>query len=114
MISDSNLKHNTNYKSHIIIIAYHVLPHTKLWGAAQRMHYLSEHLIENNYDVTAIGADFGTSYDSGKQLNYKSIGIKIKPTLIQKYQETFQRLDSHTKTSININHSFNLKVVHFK
>lgn len=106
-MSLSSLKYKPNDSPHIIIVAYHVLPFTKLWGAAQRMHYLSEHLIENNYDVTIMGADFGTSNYSGKKLNYRSIGIKIKPTLIQKYQETFQRSNSDLKVSINKNQSFN-------
>ena len=106
-MSFSSLKYKPNDSPHIIIVAYHVLPFTKLWGAAQRMHYLSEHLIENNYDVTIMGADFGTSNYSGKKLNYRSIGIKIKPTLIQKYQETFQRSNSDLKVSINKNQSFN-------
>jgi len=89
--SNSNLTFEDDSKKHILIIAYHVLPYTKLWGAAQRMHYLATHLVENNYKVSIIGADHGCKNYSGKTLNYETFGVKIKPKFLQKYQESFQR-----------------------
>ena len=91
-----------NKKNHVLIIAYHILPYTKLWGASQRVHYLAEHLIENNYNVTVIGANFGVINNSGKKLNYKSIAIDIKPSFFQKYQESFQnKIEFPGRVSIN-------------
>lgn len=108
MNSDLNLNSEVSIKPHTIIIAYHALPNTNLWGAAQRMHYLSEHLVENNHSVVVISADFGVSNYSGKTLNYQSIGIKIKPKFIQKYQESSQNTYEDQITPLDENHNFKL------
>ena len=108
MLGKDKINNIKKIKAHTIIVAYHALPHTSLWGAAQRMHYLSEHLIENNHNVTVISADFGVSDSSGKERNYKTIGVKIKPKFIQKYQESLQNTQSDSMNISNASDNLDL------
>lgn len=88
-------------KKSVIIIAYHVLPYTRLWGAAQRVHYYAEHLIEKGYKVDVIGANFGVENNFGKSPNYCSYKVEIKPGIIQRYQESLNIPSGHLPAKVS-------------
>jgi glycosyltransferase involved in cell wall biosynthesis len=85
---------------HVCIITYHMIPHTNIWGASQRIYYLSKHLKENGYDVTVMHASFGL-FETDKTIDYKTIPIEIKPGFLQKYQNRLQQVNTSSDLSEN-------------
>ena len=77
-----------------------MIPHTNIWGASQRIYYLSKHLKENGYDVTVMHASFGL-FETDKTIDYKTIPIEIKPGFLQKYQNRLQQVNTSSDLSEN-------------
>lgn len=74
-------------KNSVCIVAYHMIPNTRIWGASQRMYYLANQLVESGIGTTVISGVYGKFSHKGKHAKFKHIPVLIKPKFIQKRQE---------------------------
>ena len=110
-MKQKELVQGSNTAKHITIITYHMIPYTNIWGATQRMYFLAEQLLSENFNVTVIHAKYGYFDKYKKQINFESIPIAIKPTIIQKFQESLQSRNVRNKpTDIRSVNLWKLKI----
>ena len=78
---------NKNNDCHVCIVAYHMIPYTRIWGASQRMYYLANQLVDSGFDTTVISGFYGEFKHEGKYSNFEHIPVLTKPKFIQNHQE---------------------------
>ena len=74
-------------KGQVCIVAYHMIPNTRIWGASQRMYYLANQLVDSGIETTVISGVYGKFHHEGKFAKFKHIPVLTKPNFIQKHQE---------------------------
>ncbi|GEM_PF-2367932 len=84
---------NTN-KKRILIISYDMIPTATTWGGCQRMYFLAEDLVRNNYDVTIFSCKKNKNNYYGNDVNFKNISIPIKNRVISKLFSPAKEVES--------------------
>lgn len=82
------------HNKHVLIVTYHMVPHTAQFGASQRMYVLAEQLIKEKYNVHVLHSSYGVNNNFGKNPSFNAKTILIKPNFIQKAQEQNQSNNS--------------------
>lgn len=68
----------------ILIITYSMIPYAGTWGGCQRMFYLANQLLADEYDVTVASCKTGNENYFGKEIKFKALALPVTRNKIAK------------------------------
>jgi glycosyltransferase involved in cell wall biosynthesis len=87
----------------VVIVSYDMIPHATSWGGSQRMYFLSEYLVQNNYDVTVFSCKKHTNNHYGHNINFRNKSIEVSNI----FYRNFLYSKKSSQSSENGNSSYN-------
>lgn len=67
----------------VAIITYSMIPYAAAWGSCQRMYYLANSLLDDDYEVTVFSAFSNQNEFFGKLVRFNSISIPIQNSILK-------------------------------